>query len=347
MEKLQRGGIDAVFLALAVGGGPRTPDGVAEARAEADEKLAAIRAFIAENAGNAAQALSAADIVRIKGEGKVAVLVSFLNARIVGRSIAAIDTMYANGVRLFGMAHSGNNDFTDSGRPTGEPKEEHGGLSPLGREAVAKLNSLGIIIDVSQLSTKALLQTAKLSKAPVIASHSGVRALVEHVRNLSDAELDAIRENGGTVHINLFNAYLVPMPADMPEKVRALRKRFGLDPDFPPPATFSSGYDKLPPEKRPMFDDSIAALYPKATVKDFVDHVDYVVKRIGIDHVGIGTDLNHGSGIQGYENEGDALNVTKELVRRGYTEEQIGKIWGGNFLRVFRAVVAAAGKKSG
>jgi len=306
LDKLKRGGVGGVAMAIAVGNGPRTPEGVATARAEADAKLAAIRAFVTDHADQTALALSAGDIVRIHKAGKVAVIESFLNTRSIGSDLSAIDGFYRDGVRLFGFTHAGNNDFADSSRPAGEPAEEHHGLSPIGRQAVAKLNRLGVIIDISQLTPAGVLQVLELTKAPVIASHSDVRALVENTRTLSDRELDAIKANGGVVDVTPFNNYLRRVPPGLDAEARA----------------------KL----------------PRATVSDLVDHIDYIVKRIGIDHVGIGTDFNHGAGIEGFDDESEAPNVTRELVRRGYSEGQIAKIWGGNFLRVFRRVEAVAGK---
>ncbi len=288
IDKLDRGRINGLALAIAVGPGPRTPEGIAQARGEANGKLQAIRAFVDQHAQRVGLARTADDIERLYAARKIAVLLSFLNARSIGKDIAGIDRYYAEGVRLFGFTHAGNNDFADSSRPQDQPPE-HKGLSPLGKRAVGKLNALGIINDVSQLTTPGLLQVLELSKAPVIASHSGVRALVDNPRNLSDSELDAIKKNGGVVHVTAFNAYL-------------------------------------------------AGPGGKASITELVDHIDYISKHIGIDHVGVGTDFNHGAGITGFTDLGEALNVTRELVRRGYSQEQIAKIWGGNFLRVFRRV---------
>ncbi len=345
LDKLRRGGIDAVAFAIAVGPGPRTPEGVAAARAEADSKLAVIRSFVNENPARVALALSAEDVRSIHKQGKIAVIESFLNARSLGGNLSAIDDFYAAGVRLFGFVHAGNNDFADSSRPTGDPAEEFHGLSPLGKQAVGKLNELGVIIDVSQLTPAGLLQTLKLSKAPVVASHSAARALVGNPRNLSDAELDAIGDKGGVVQVTAFNAYLVPAPADFREKVRALRAQYGLTPDFPDrPIGYIEGYGSLSADRQHAFTSAVSALYPRASVKEYVDHIDYIIRRIGIDHVGIGTDFNHGAGIVAFNDESEALNVTRELVRRGYNEGQIAKIWGGNFLRVFYEVEAVSHK---
>jgi membrane dipeptidase len=343
LEQLARGGIDAVALAIAVGPGPRTAAGVTAARAEADAKLAAIRRFMKDHSDRSALALSAPDVRRIHRQGKIAVIESFLNARSLGEDLGGIDEFYRDGVRLFGLVHAGNNAFADSSRPIGEPAEEHEGLSPLGKQAVAKLNRLGVIIDVSQLTSAGLLQVLALSRAPVVASHSAVRALADNPRNLSDAELDAIQANGGVVQVTAFNSYLVAPPAEFADRVRALRAGYGLIAEFSQGALgFMAGSEALPADRRQAFFAEFKAIYPKASVKDFVDHIEYVVHRIGIDHVGIGSDFNHGAGIVGFADESEAPNVTLELVRRGYNRDQIAKIWSGNFLRVFAKVQAVS-----
>jgi membrane dipeptidase len=339
LDNLRSGGVGAVAYAIAVGPGARTPEGTRAARAEADAKLAWIQSYIKEHSERVAVALSANDVERLHKAGKVAVIESFLNARSIGNDISAIDAYYGQGVRLFGLTHAGNNEWADSSRPTGEPAVEHHGLSSLGKEAVVRLNKLGVIIDVSQLTPDGVLQTIALSKAPVIASHSDVRALVDNTRNLSDAELDAIKRNGGVVHLTAFNPYLRPLSSDFDAKAAVLRQKFGLPPtDKHGPIGAEEGIDTLPTDKLRAFMTEFRGLMPKATLNDYVNHIDYIVKRIGVDHVGIGTDFNHGAGIIGFNDESEAPNVTRELVRRGYSEDDIRKIWGGNFLRVFHEV---------
>jgi membrane dipeptidase len=290
--------------------------------------------------------LRARDIERIHAAGKIAIIESFLNARSLGSDISGIDVFCREGVRLFGLTHAGNNEFADSSRPTDEPAIEHHGLSPLGRQAIATLNRLGVIIDVSQLTPEGVVQAIALSKAPVIASHSDVRSLVDNTRNLSDAELDAIKNNGGVVHLTAFNPYLRPLSADFDAKAAVLRQKYGLPPTTRyGPIGAEEGVDKLPADELAAFMRDLLELMPKATLSDYVDHIDYLVKRIGVDHVGIGTDFNHGAGIVGFNDESEAPNVTRELVRRGYSEEQIRKIWGGNYLRVFRKVETVAAQK--
>ena len=178
------------------------------------------------------------------------------------------------------------------------------------------------------------------------ASSRSTRALVDNTRNLSDAELDAISKNGGVVHVTAFNPYLRPLAVDFDAKAAVLRQKYGLPPTTKHgPIGAEEGINTLPPEKLAAFMSEFRELMPKAALSDYVDHIDYLVKRIGVDRVGIGTDFNHGGGIVGFNDESEAPNVTRELVRRGYSEEQIRRIWGGNFLRVFRKVSTVAEQK--
>jgi membrane dipeptidase len=340
VEKLKRGGMGAVAIAIAVHQTARAPEGYAAAKKEAEEKLAIIRKLLADNPGSVELARTAADIERIRKAGKVAVIESFVNAYSIGTDIGKIDELYKEGVRLFGLVHGDNNDWADSSRaPDG--KSEHNGLSDLGKQAIGKLNGLGMIVDVSQMSDVATLQTIKLSKAPVVASHSSVRSIVDKPRNLSDAELDAIKTNGGVVGITVWNGYVAnvhTLPPDILSKLRAIREKYGFPAEFPG-TDFAYGIEGHLPQG-PYYDfyGESVAVYPKANIKDVVDHIDYIAKRIGVEHVGIGSDFNHGSGVEGFNDESEAPNITKELLRRGYTEKQIAKIWGGNFLRVWRQV---------
>ncbi|HEX3451019.1 MAG TPA: dipeptidase [Isosphaeraceae bacterium] len=328
LPKLERGGVDAAVFAVFAKQDKRTPGGLLKAKAEADRKLKAILDIPRRYPHQAALALSAADVERIHREKKVAVIVGFLNAASLGTDLSLIDSYYRAGIRTFGFVHAGNNDFADSSRPIGDDKYgEHGGLSSLGREAVTRLNRLGVILDVSQLTPEALLQSVKLSKAPVVATHSAIKALVDSPRNLSDTELDAIKANGGVVQIVAFSYYLKAPRFDLASKYKELAARYKKD------------TRELSKEEDEELHRELYALAPRdATVDDLVNAITYAVKRIGIDHVGISSDFNHGGGIVGWKDESEALNVTAELLRRGYAEDQIAKLWGGNFLRVFRQV---------
>lgn len=338
LTELDAGGVDAIVFAIAVGPGPETPAGYAAAHSEAEAKLAAVQSFIANSGGRLEQARTADDIERIHRSGRIAVLLGFQNARILGEDLSAFDRFHEAGVRVAALNHAGHNAFSDSSRPqTSDEIERHRGLSPLGRQAIRRFNDLGVLIDVSQLSTAALLQTLQLTRAPVVATHSNVRALVDNTRNLSDAELDAIKANGGIVQLTPFSAYL-HNPTDVEQaRVGTLRRQFGLSPDGA-----LSDAAALPEAERNRFYDALQAATPRATLSEYVDHIEYVIRRLGVEHVGIGSDFDHGAGIVGFNTEGEAANVTAELVRRGYSQDQIALIWGGNFLRVLRATEAAA-----
>ena len=332
LPRLIAGGMDAIVFAVAVPPGPRDAAGVAEARKEADLKMAWVKSFVAANPDKVGLALSAADVRRLHRQGKVSVLIGFQNARSIGKDISQLDVFYKEGARIFALNHAGHNDFSDSSRPWNEPISEHGGLSALGKESVKRLNDMGALIDVSQLSTDSLFQTLALTRAPVVATHSAARALLDYVRNLSDKEIDAIGKNGGVVQVVAYGPYLLKMDKETFDKIDAIREKYGIHPTADDPYAGLSAKPKEVQDK--ILQELTDASASKATVKDLVDHIEYIAGRIGWDHVGIGTDFNQGGGVIGYSNESEAPNVTREMVRRGYPEKRIAAIWGGNFLRV-------------
>jgi membrane dipeptidase len=341
VEKLVAGGLATVILALQSPTGPATPEGVAAARAEVDAKLARIRELAGSNPERLALATSADDIERIHAGGKIAILIGYQNAYALGSDPTLVDPYAGEGVRVFAFNHAGNNAFADSSRPAIPGDEPHGGLSALGRDAVRRLNELGVVVDVSQLTPKALLQTVELSRAPVIASHSAVRALIDETRNLRDDEMAAVAAKGGVVHVPPFNTYVAPRPAEFVSRLREIRTAAGL------PAAFHGVLDdaqQLQGEARGDYTTKALASVPRATIEDYLDHIDYVVAHIGVDHVGIGTDFDHGAGIVGFKDASEAPNVTRGLLQRGYSAADIAKIWSGNFMRVLRAVEAAAAR---
>lgn len=346
--KMQAGGVDAVVMAIAVGPGPRDAEGYAQARARADEELAAVIAMVADPANNIILALSADELVKAHADGKGALILGFQNARILGTDITGIDEFYAAGVRVFALTHMGHNDFADSSRPiyiseagTHEPEAEHGGLSELGKAAIKRINSLGAVVDVSQLSKAATLQALALSSAPVIASHSNVRQLSNVSRNLSDEEIDLIGQIGGVIHVVPFRGYLFDSTdKELDSQIRVARRAAGIEEDYYYP--FELYWEIDDTEEQQTFLNAVSELLGPGSIDDMLKHIDYVVERIGIDHVGIGTDFNHGSGIEGFNDASEALNVTVGLLERGYSRQDIEKIWGGNFLRVFREVESQA-----
>ncbi|MFN1265633.1 pyoverdine-tailoring dipeptidase-like protein PvdM [Pseudomonas lundensis] len=291
------------------------------------------------------------DLRRLHGEGKFAIFISMLNAYPLGNDLNQLDMWAARGMRMFGFSYVGNNDWADSSRPLpffNDTPDALDGLSETGKQAVRRLNDLGVIIDVSQMSTKALEQVSQLSRTPMVASHSAPRALVDIPRNLSDKEMQLIKDSGGVVQIVGFPTYLRPLGQDSQAKLNTLRSQFDLPPLHNLEMALMPGDPIITvwPEQR--FGEYAAGLYaiveeePKATLKDYGDAIDYAVKKIGIDHVGISSDFNDGGGLDGWKDVSETRNVTAELLQRGYSEADIAKLWGGNFLRVWDTVQKAA-----
>ncbi len=327
------GGMDAPFLIVFVGQGERTTAGYAKALADAFTKVAAIHKLTEEIYPDKVElAYTAADARRIHAAGKKVAFMGMENGFPMGKDLRLLDQFYDYGVRYLSIVHNGHNDLADSAQPDkrkGEPDAEHNGLSALGKRVVKRLNQLGIMVDVSHSSEKSTLDMLAASAAPVIASHSAVKGVSDHARNLSDAALEGIKRSNSVAQIVAFDSYLKAVPPEKTAAIAALDKDMGLDKP--------GGRQNLTPTQLQIYDARMTEInkkWPRANVKNLVDHIDYAVKKIGVDHVGIASDFNGGGGIDGWDNAGETFNVTLELVRRGYTEEQIGKIWGGNLLRV-------------
>lgn len=364
LPKMLEGGLDASFFIVYVGQGELTPEGYDKAYKAAIEKFDAIHRLTEEIAPAAIElALTAADVRRIAATGKKVALIGVENGYPIGEGIGRLKEFYDRGARYLSLAHNGHSQLADSNTGERDGTWMHNGLSALGRQAIAEMNRLGIMVDVSHPSKAASLQAIALSKAPVIASHSAVRALCDVSRNMDDEQLLALEKNGGVIQVVGFSSYVKPRPPDSPERaaaLAALRKEFGLPapgtgrPGGPGPGGPRGGgggqgaLAQLPEEKRAEYRarqveiDRKFPPPPAATVKEFVDHIDYAVKLIGLDHVGISSDFDGGGGVTGWNDASETLNVTLELVRRGYTEPQIAKIWSGNLLRVMAQVEKVA-----
>ena len=361
LVKMEEGGLSGAFLIVYVGQSAQLDSaGFARANASALEKFDAIHRLTEQLAPNRAElALTAADARRIHGTGKRAIFIGVENGFPIGADITNVKKFYDRGGRYMSLAHNGHSQLSDSNTGERDNVWLHNGLSPLGKQVIAEMNRLGMMIDVSHPSKASMLQTIALSKAPIIASHSGVRAICNHSRNMDDEQLDALKKNGGVIQLVAFNSYVKCDPTrDVPrEQARAaamedLRKEYGITvAGGGGRGALQTAIEALPEAKRNEYlakqEDITVRRYPSdppASVKDFVDHIDYVVKRIGIDHAGISSDFDGGGGVDGWRNASESLNVTVELVRRGYTEQQIAKIWGGNLLRVMAEVEKVAKK---
>jgi membrane dipeptidase len=338
LPKMREGGLDVAFFVVYVGQTERTPENYAEAKAEAMRKFEAIHRLTDEMyPEQIGFAWTPDDVERLHAEGKLAATIGIENGYSIGTDLSLLEEYHARGARYFGLTHIGHNDLADSSMPRenlGDVEEEHGGVSELGARAIAEANRLGLMVDVSHSSKKTTLDATRLSRAPIIASHSAVRELADSPRNLTDEELLAIRDNGGVVQIVAFDGY-VKVPSDEKQAaIEELRRNAAFDSW----ATATPAQRDAYQEARAKIDDR----YPGATLSDFVDHIDYAVKLIGIDHVGISSDFDGGGGLIGWKDASETFNVTRELVRRGYSEEEIRKLWGGNLLRVWRQVEAVA-----
>jgi microsomal dipeptidase-like Zn-dependent dipeptidase len=354
LVKMEEGGLVGAFLIVYVGQTPNLDSaGFARANAQAIEKFEAVHRLTEKLAPTRAEiAYTAADARRIHAAGKRVIFIGVENGFPIGSDITNVQKFYERGGRYMSLAHNGHSQLSDSNTGERDGVWLHNGLSPLGKQVIGEMNRLGMMIDVSHPSKQSMLQTVALSKAPIMGSHSGVRALCNHSRNMDDEQLDALKKNGGVIQLVAFNSYVKCNPARDAERaaaVDALRKEYGITATGR--AEVQAAIQALPNDKRNEYlakqEDITARRYPAdpaATVKDFVNHIDYVVKRIGIDHVGISSDFDGGGGVDGWRNASESMNVTAELVRRGYTEQEIAKIWGGNLLRVMAAVEKAAGK---
>ena len=346
LPKMRAGGLDAGFFVVYVGQTERTAENELKAKTDAMTKFEAIHRMAEEMYPEHIEiAYSAEDVYRISSSGKLVAAIGIENGYVIGRDLELLESYYESGARYMTLAHGGHNDIADSATPRdqlGDAVVEHGGVSRFGEEVIAEMNRLGMMVDVSHISRDAMLDAVRLSKAPIIASHSSVRALRDHPRNLDDEQLFALRDNGGVIQVVAFNAYLTEIAARRRVEYTNIRNAFGMIPGQQPEELGSEPYED--------YIGRIEALdkrYPDATVSDFVDHIDYAVELIGIDHVGISSDFDGGGGIVGWNNASETLNVTIELLRRGYSENDIGRLWSGNILRVLHDVEMVAVRLQG
>ncbi len=336
LPKMRAGGLDAVFYIVYTPQGPLTDHGLKHGQHIAKIRLAAIKRMIGAYEKDIALATTSKDVRRIVRSGRRAALIGMENAFPLGNDLSTLPWWRAQGVRYVGITHFGHNQFGDSSNPNadvGEGAAMHNGLSPLGQDLVRELNKLGIMVDVSHAGKSTMMQAVEFSRAPVIASHSGVKAVSDNARNLDDEQLKALAANGGVVQIVAFDTYLKGLNQDQLAFQKKLAKELGVETRA----------------KRMAASKEVQAAYrerlkgrwefaARAAVSDFVDHIDHAVKVAGVDHVGIASDFDGGGGVTGWNDASQTEAVTLELVKRGYSEDAIEKIWGGNLLRVMENV---------
>lgn len=353
LPKMKAGGMDGVFLAVYTNQRQDfTANGYKAVYAEAIDRFDAIDRLTRMHPELCELARTPADVERIEKTGKRVILVGVENGYPMGDELAALKTFYDRGARYVTLVHGSHNQLSDS---SSDATPRYNGLSDLGKKAVAEMNRLGIIVDTSHASAKAFWDAIAVSKAPIMASHSGCAAIAKSDRNLDDDQLRALAKNGGVIQIVALGSYLKEDSPERAAAVRKLREELGRGRGArggrqAAPQTAAPPTPQERAEREKMFEvyrqrmEEIDERFPGATLKEFVDHIDHAVKVAGIDHVGVGTDFDGGGGVKGFNDHSEALNVTVELVRRGYTEEQIARIWGGNLMRVWREVNTVAGR---
>ena len=341
LPKMREGGLDCAFWIVYVRQTHvRDEATYQKAREQALIKFRAIRRMAEQMyPDQVGIAERAEDVARIHADGRLVGVIAIENGFIIGRDLSLIEEYHRLGARYITLAHGGHNDICDSAMPRSwdSTAAENHGVSAFGHQVIAEMNRVGIMIDVSHISKQSMLDAVRLSEAPIIASHSSVRALADHPRNLDDEQLLALKRSGGVIQIVAFSGYV---KVDAPEKTQAqqqLDTNFGLG-----DGRTAADLDSLTRFQYDAGLEQIRAIWPPANVSDFVDHIDYAVERLGIDHVGISSDFDGGGGIDGWQDASETINVTAELIKRGYAEAQIGKLWSGNLLRVWRATEEVA-----
>ncbi len=331
LPRMKEGGLDAAFFAVFVGQRPRTPENYVWARQKADDLVKAIKRMCDQYSGVISLATRADQASGNQARGLLSAYMGMENGFPIGKDITNVQRYYSMGIRYITLCHTKNNDICDSSTDRKGP--EHNGLSEFGRQVVGEMNRLGMMVDISHVSDKSFYDVLQVSKAPVIASHSCARALCDNPRNLSDDMLKALAAKGGVMQMCLLSDY-VKKPEPNPAReaaLKALREKYGpwdqVKDEQIKKEYRNEYYDII--EKHPV---------EKATVQDVVDHIDHVVELVGIDYIGIGTDFDGGGGVIGCNDVSELPNITIELMKRGYSEQDIEKIWSGNILRVFRQV---------
>lgn len=357
LPKMIDGGLDVAWFIVYVGQGDLTTEGFDKAYAQADEKFKAIHRLCEEIAPDKiALALTSEDVRRIAGSGKKVAMIGVENGYPIGNDISRVKEFYDKGARYMSLAHNGHSQLSDSNTGERDSVWLHHGLSDLGRATIKEMNKWGIMVDLSHPSKEANMEMMRLSRAPVIASHSSARALNDVSRNLDDEQLMMIKEKGGVVQTVAFKSYVNSKKntantdssrAIIAEVAKAegfeileraaIMKMAEADRD-----AYIKRYLEISEKAKPRIEQEVNPVAPPVNVADFVDHIDYLVKKIGLEHVGISSDFDGGGGVDGWSDASETFNVTLELVRRGYTEEQISNLWSGNLLRVLDKVQEVA-----
>ena len=332
--RMKEGGLDAIFFAAFVAQDIRDDEGHSRAKALCLQMIDSITISTQRNSDIVGLALNPEDAYDLEDEGKRAIYIGIENGYPIGNDLSNVELYYNKGVRYITLVHSSNNDLADSATDSKGP--EHGGISKFGEEVVKEMNRLGIMVDVSHGNDSVFYDAIKMSKAPIIASHSNARSVTDHPRNMTDEMLKLMAENGGVVQLTMLADYLRTAPPNKERDSAMAAMRANMKP-----------FGEMNQEERTAARAAFQKLNedfpnPPATVINVADHIDHIVKVAGIDHVGIGCDFDGGGGIEGVFDASEVMNITIELYQRGYTEREISKIWSGNLIRVFKEVQEVA-----
>jgi len=356
LPKMIKGGLDVSWFIVYTGQGELNEEGYAKAYENAISKFTAIHKLTEEIAPNDIElATSSDDVRRISAAGKKVAMIGIENGYPVGTDIGRVKEFYDLGGRYMSLSHNGHSQLSDSNTGERDSIWLHNGLSDLGKQALAEMNKWGIMVDVSHPSKEAMRDMIALTKAPIMASHSSARALGEHSRNLDDEQLEWIKANGGVVQAVAFKSYLYPdKNKKHADALKVVMDEIAKSKDFKildwsaaraldeeAREAYFKGYTEIRNLAKAKSDD-IAKIAQPVDVADFVNHIDYMVEKMGLKHVGISSDFDGGGGIEGWNDASETMNVTIELVRRGYTEAEIEMLWSGNLLRVLDEVAEVA-----
>lgn len=284
LHKMQEGGLDASIMVAYLPQKERDEAALKAATQYAGDILDQLEKMVGENSDHVAFASTPQELYALKHKGMKGIMKGIENGYAIGKDLSLLKHFQERGVVYITLCHNGDNDICDSARGKGE----HGGLSAFGREVVAEMNRLGLLIDLSHAAESTFWDVLKESRQPVVCSHSSCKALCDHPRNLTDAQMKALAGQGGVMQVTFYEGFL---------------RRDG-----------------------------------QATIQDALAHIDHAVQVMGIDHVGIGTDFDGDGGVPGLASASELINLTRGLLRRGYSPEDIQKLWGGNFLRVMSEI---------
>lgn len=356
LPKMEKGGLDVTWLIVYTGQEELNAAGYKAAHEVAMSKFDAIHRLVKEIAPEEiGLATSSKEVRDLVSQGKKAAMIGVENGYPVGTDISNVKKFYDLGARYMSLSHNGHSQLSDSNTGEADGVWLHGGLSELGKEVVKEMNRLGMMIDVSHPSKEAIRDMFELSQAPLMASHSSARALCDHSRNLDDEQLEWIKESNGVVQTVAFSSYIdtekhnayneavTKVYGEVGERMgfKILNRDEVRAMDPKKQEAYLEDFRRVRKLAQPKI-QKLKEKVPPVDVSDFVDHVDYMVEKIGIDHVGISSDFDGGGGIEGWSDASETFNITLELVKRGYSEEEIGKLWGENLLRVLDDVQAVA-----